>query len=271
MATVITIPGAYVFGYHTDNFGGKLFEAPNVRVPGAWNNFSISDSSATTDMNNLDALMRDHLSDTADPLIVAGHSRGGQIIYKWIRQKGPTSDIDPESVLFISSGNPERKYGGRAYMRPDVNGSTYPGPSGGGAGVGYGILESTPYTVLDINRQYDTWADYPNDWENPDALAQLSGDIHSTYSATPELGLDGYPVNRDEWSVYTEGNVTYLTAVTMLVNPADRPMPFLARVFGGRCARNHNLQIGFDDQRIRTKVETAYVRPAPVLIPAKYR
>lgn len=268
--TVITIPGAFTLGYNVNNFGGTLFAGPNVRVPGSWNNWVLTNAAAVGDMNALDALIGAHINATPNRLIVAGHSRGGQIIYKWLREKAPTSTYPTNKLLFISSGNPERKYGGRCFLRPDAYPPVYPGS--GGPGVGYGLpADLHGYQVLDIARQYDNWADYPNRWDNGAAMACINAsDIHTAYSAAPELGLDGMPTDWADWTAYFESeNVTYLTAPTYpLPMSADRPLSWLAELFRGRPIRQHQEQAVFRDAAQRRMIEAAYDRPASVNIMA---
>lgn len=275
MPTVIKIPGAFA-SYPNTRFGGKLFSPPNTVLAPTWNNILLSNNNSKADVAQLKSLLSTHATSPGS-CVVAGHSYGAEgVIYRFMREEAEDSPIDRDNVLFISSGNPERKYNGRVFLRPNNYPPAYPGVSGGGAGIGYGLPPGGNcygFKVLDIARQYDNWADYPNDWANPNALGAISSDIHSGagYDITPPLGADGYPENWDDWAVYEEGDVTYLTAATMLIDPADRPLPWLARIYGGRCARNHNLQIGYDDARKRAAIEEGYDRPAPVLIPAKYR
>ena len=276
--TVITIPGAFSI-YNTSNFGGALFASPNTRISspsGGWNNWTISDAAATEDMNDLDDLMHTHIASSASlPIVVAGHSRGGQVIYKWLREIGPTSDIDPADVLFISSGNPERKYNGASYVNPAGKPAVYPGT--GGAGVGYG-LPSTPtaYTVIDIARQYDEWADYPNNYAAGPAIDNINtigSGIHSGYSSgTGPIDVDG-GYNPAEWAVFVEGNVTYLTAPTFPhpSAPAEPPLSFLCRLFGGKFFVQHRKNYVHKEAASRRTIEAAYTRPAPVPVPLAWQ
>lgn len=274
--TVITLPGAFALGYDTKSFGGALFKSPNTRIaspPGGWNNFGISNSAATSDMNNLDTLMKDTLLATADrPLIVAGHSRGAQVIYKWLREKGPSSTINPAHVLFISSGNPERKYNGAGKVRPEKFPGVYPG---GTYGVGLGLPTSpTPYTVIDIARQYDQWADYPNVFTKA-AVSNMtirSNTIHLDYSKTPPIDANGGYVAA-QWAVFTEGNVKYLTCptfpapqATAVMNDSwDRGLALWQKAFGGVFLPAFKaLYVKQEAKLARLNIESAYTRPAPL-------
>ncbi len=85
--------------------------------------------------------------------IALGHSQGGQAIYAWVRENN-----DPalgQRVSFISSGNPENKYRG-------VPTSGYFGQRG--------LPENNQIPGTEVIRQYDGWADWPDDPSNPLAL-----------------------------------------------------------------------------------------------------
>lgn len=278
--TVISIPGGFALSVDKTKFGGHVWnEAVNTVLPtGIWQNWSVSDSAAVADMNQLYDMIIDNIDNDDDGVIVIGHSRGGQIIYKLFRDRygDLAANVDPSRILFISSGNPERKYGGACVNNTLGDPPTYPGKVDDvyTYGVGYGLpaWSTGDFTMLDIARQYDRFADYPNNIHSTVAVGNISTAIHTDYTTgVPHLGTDGLPVDWDEWAVHVEGNVTYLTSHTMLVDPNSYPVSWLARVFGGRCLRQHNQQIGFDDARRRTPIEAAYERPAPVLIPQEYR
>ena len=143
---------------------------------------------------------------TDGPVIVFGHSMGAQVASKWLRERGPTSSIDPARVTFLLCGNPERKYGG-ALCVPST--PRYLGmkvqPSYGGPG----IPDDTRYTVLDYSRQYDWWADAATSVSPAKAaVANMSQAIHCDYF---RVGLNDADVRR-----YTEGNRTYLLKPTPL-------------------------------------------------------
>lgn len=269
--TVITCPGAFS-SYDTNNFGGDLFASPNTWVEdplvGSWNNWTISNGAATTDMNDMYDLIIEHQA-TSDWLVVAGHSRGAQIIYKLIREKMTdlNNNVDPETILFISSGNPERKYGGRSVINYAGATPVYPGtqPYGNGYGLPDTASPTGDFRLLDIARQYDEWADYPNDFGNTTAMDNLdtAGNIHSEYENAPHLGLDGFPVDWGQWARYDEGNVSYLTSTTPYTTKPR--IPLLVRLFGGRMLANYKAQIVYREAQTKAAVEVAYTRPAPLV------
>jgi pimeloyl-ACP methyl ester carboxylesterase len=133
------------------------------------------------------------------PKVVFGHSMGAQVACKWLRERGPTSDISPSEVTFLLCGNPERKFGGALMVqnKPKYNGvklvAAYGGP---------GIPDATPYAVVDYARQYDFWADAPTT-ANPGIAARsvASQVIHCNYFF---VGL-----NDPDVLTYTQGNRIY--------------------------------------------------------------
>lgn len=268
---VITCPGAFSL-YDTDSFGGALFDSPNTRIASptwGWQNWGISDSWAEIDMDNMYDLIADHIDDD-DGLIVAGHSRGAQIIYKLLRERldDLTANIDPDRILFISSGNPERKYHGKSYLRPDEYPTVYPGPGSGGAGVGYGLPSGGigEFRLYDIARQYDEWADYPDDWDVSAAIDAVDeANVHSSYDGAAHLDADGEPLDWRDWAHWTEGTVTYL------ISPATSPLSPAAKSFSARCHggdfQRHRLEdTSLDDSKTeyRRGIEVAYERQVPV-------
>jgi hypothetical protein len=144
----------------------------------------------------------------AGPKIVFGHSMGAQVASKWLRDIGPTSDIDPEDVWFLLCGNPERKYGGalRVQTKPRYMGVKVK-PSYGGPG----IPDGTPYTVVDYSREFDWWSDAPT-VATPSLAAQNNGSqvVHCNYF---RVGL-----NDPDVLSFTEGNVTYKLKPTVITS-----------------------------------------------------
>lgn len=273
MGIVITCPGAFT-SYNTGNFQGTLFSSNTVvsqpLAGESWNNSSLSNSSAEEDVTDMDALISNYLPSVGagERLIVAGHSRGGQIVYKWLRQKGPTSLFDPAKLLFISSGNPERFYNGASSVHYSGHGPTYPGTEP--YGNGYGIPFDTPFRVLDISRQYDEYADHPHtDDSTPQRTLTVDAGVHSAYSACPELGADGFPTNWDEWTYWDTGNITWLVSPFFPhpSTPAQAAKSSLATVFPiiGRREDQHygyvNLVYAAGDERFFNRLKP--IQPPP--------
>lgn len=193
-ATVLTLaPEGYELS--SRHLKGELFVAPNYLVKVPYTNVANS-TNVTAGMNALDSL----LLSTGGKVIVVGHDLGARVIYKWLRDKGPTSTVDAANVQFVCTGNPERKY----------NSHTADLTSFGG----FGCPAGTPYQVIDFVRQYDFWGDYPNDTGNDWATKNVGWllfpgtwtDIHFNYTG---VGLNDARNRR-----VTEGNITYVWSPT---------------------------------------------------------
>lgn len=232
---------------------------------GGWDNWTLTDAAATDDMNRLYQTILDAFAQGATFVIVAGHSRGAQVIYKLLRERMQdlvNAGVDPTKILFISSGNPERNHTGLCVTDYDNNPPVYPGDQPYGNGYGLLPTQTGPFKLLCITRQYDNWADTPWDLTNAAAQAAIDTDYHSKYDECPEIGHDGYPVNWDEWSWWEEGNITYLIAGEPCQVPLADPTP-LARMFRGKPERNRARDAQYLDYLMREDVEKAFVRPVP--------
>jgi hypothetical protein len=168
---------------------------------------------ATFTTKNLDDALRSALRDTDNMVWCVGWSQGGQITYKWLRDYGPTSDIPPDRVRFVSLGNPERLHGGACVVpNPPTKISGRPKASYGGCGV----PEGNRYTVWDFVRQHDGWADCPT-VEQPTAEAWAACDdgIH----------MDYFTVSIEDSDVVAftgPDNVTYFLKPTVLPDRAKQ-------------------------------------------------
>ena len=157
--------------------GGMLAPAGtkiiNVPYPNQWHD-GVSEAHAETAIANLDQALTDNPGTVSAPTKVVGHSAGGQFVYKWIREEGPTSLIDPTTVVFYSVGNPEQKYTGASYRYPTESPPIYPG--GGNYGDGWGLpVSGIPWEVHTVANEYDGWADAPNDPNNEEVVKKVGG------------------------------------------------------------------------------------------------
>lgn len=234
MAHVYTLAGLGG-GYDTKNFGGAQFREPNIVKKIDYNNRystlltkGVALKQAELAVELIDQALHEPYTDKE----FWGHSKGGEMIEKWLRDKGPTSDVDPATVKFFISGSPENKYGGTTRHNPDK----YPPVYGG-----VGVPEDTPYEVWYITRQYDAHADYPAQWESGQiALDNLkSGNIHSEYEDCRLL--DGKAQLRQE------GNIRYLLIPTPIMPLAKKWW------FFGITAQQKK-----EDAKLRPGVESAY-------------
>lgn len=237
-ATVLTLAPA--FNELPSNWlRGQLFAAPNevvkvpyTNIPGPTNTHRGADK--------LDQL----LHSTPGRKIVVGHSQGAQVADDWLRRYGPTSTIAPSSVEFVLTGDPESKYNGCANVPYSGCVAAYGGNN---------FPDDTPYTVKVISRQYDYWADCPNDLGNATAVknrkaanivggkGELIG-VHLDYS---KLGVND-PGNK----TFVEGNATYILGA-----PATYYLPMVTQQW------TTDSQKIRDDAQQRSIVESAYSRP----------
>lgn len=134
---------------------------------------SLTNKSANTDMLTLDRYLHMFPGTREDPTKILLHSRSSQIGSKWLREIGPNSDINPETVEWWMTGNPEQKFTGAGYVYPDIDKPLYPGKTQcvkncptppalhGGYGYGFGLPLKTKYIVHMIATEYDGWACVP--------------------------------------------------------------------------------------------------------------
>lgn len=211
-------------------FGGQLFRDPYVRRDVLYANNKPNIVNATDGADKAYAAAKK----TKGQCILTGHSQGSQALEILLRDPG--MDLDPDKVVFVLGGNPERKYGGITR----IEGSGWPAVYGGN-----GFPDATPYRVWDVARQYEFWTDYPSDLKNKDAVenARDGFGLHLDYSGVRL----GDPQNV-EWK---EGNVTYVLQPTF-------PMPKCRKWYWGADRE------ALEDQKIRAKVEEAYTRPKAV-------
>lgn len=115
-----------------------------------------------------------------------GHSQGGQVIYSALRgwAANPATAPDPADVSWVSIGNPENTFGGKA---PDP------------------VPANSPYQGTEVIRQYDGWADWPTDKGN--LLARLNAVVGQQLVHPNYWNVD---LNDPNNIRYVEGNVTYV-------------------------------------------------------------
>ncbi len=173
------------------------------------------------------------------PVILVGHSEGGQVIDSVLRRwkANPAIAPDPARLSWVSLGNPDNAYGGQQLQF----GAPRKRPA------------DTPYTGIEVIRQYDGWADWPSNPFNALAVANAiagSQTVHPNYfnvdvnspknvRYTPKLA-DGTP-----------GKITYVW-VPNPVLPLVAGLGPLAPVF---------------DRMLRPLVEAGYNRPVRLPTP----
>lgn len=140
--------------------GGALCssgQCVNIRHPAA-----LGDASIQAGTDNLDSTLR---GDAYTSVIVAGQSQGAQSATRWIETHGD-SFAPEESVTFVLIANPSRKTGFQSQ-----NGFTSP------------TTEDSRYTIIDIAREYDGWAHWPDRLNLLAIVNATMGmfNVHTTY------------------------------------------------------------------------------------------
>ena len=167
---------------------------------------------------------------SADKIVVFGYSEGATVVGKWLAQHIDDPNIpSPEVLSFVVVGNPTRASTGIAV----ANGVDFPQSS---------------YQVIDVARQYDGVADFPNNPDSPyyflavrnATRGTLFGGLHN-YSS-----VDIYDPANAVWTS-EDGNTTYVLAPTQNVP-----------ILGGFA----NLFPEWNAQ-LKAEIETAYIRPVP--------
>lgn len=187
--TVLTFEGGVVglqpwFHFTPLQLKGDLCKSPNTCQPvnyfamplGQW----FNDQGAIKLNQALDALP------AGTQTVLFGHSQGGQVIYSALRgwAANPATAPDPADVSWVSIGNPENTFGGKA---PDP------------------IPANSPYQGTEVIRQYDGWADWPTDKGN--LLARLNAVVGQQLVHPNYWNVD---LNAPSNIRYVEGNVTYV-------------------------------------------------------------
>ena len=227
--TVLTLEGGIVglqpwFHFTPLQLQGDLCAAPSHCEP--VNYFAMplgqrfNDQGAVTLNQAIDAL-----SDDETPVVLFGHSQGGQVIYSALRgwAANPATAPDPARVSWVSIGNPENTFGGRD---PDP------------------IPADSPYHGTEVVRQYDGWADWPTDTRN--MLAVLNAIVGAQIVHTNYVNVD---LNDPNNIRHVDGNTTYVFV----------PNPMLPLVqLTGALAPLLNPVL---DPILRPIVEAGYSRP----------
>jgi len=243
-ATVLTLEGGLVGMQHLIHFTpnqlrGDLCKSPNQCQPVdyfAMPGDQFNEQGAADVQAAIDALPAD------EQIVLFGHSQGGQVIYSNLRQwaAGTADAPDPSRLTWVSIGNPTNRYGGR---RPLMN-----------DGVSLWLPEDTAYQGYEVIRQYDGWADWPDDPNNFIAVANAVIGMFTTHTNYRDIDLDD-PANlryTPDLSDGSPGNVTYIWAPTAISPLAQLTGPLAPMV----------------DKLIRPIIESAYNRPVDFASPA---
>lgn len=119
------------------------------------------------------------------PKIVLGYSQGAQVCGSWLtRYANNALSPPPAELSFVLIGNPERRFGRQPWTKrvtPD----------------------DTRYSVRDVARRHDNWADYDPSVHPKNKLAAMFGKIHTNY-----WNVDVYDTSAE--TVAVNGNTTYV-------------------------------------------------------------
>jgi hypothetical protein len=135
-----------------------------------------------------------HADNNDEDIVLLGHSQGGQVIYSALRDwsSGALPAPDPEHVTWVSTGNPENKYGGTM------------------GGIGYTNGEGLPadldYDGIEVIRQYDGWADEPDDAGNILAVINAYIGRQTLHTAYEDVNLHD-PKNVTKTEYYCDEGV----------------------------------------------------------------
>lgn len=242
MAYVFCLAGAFgIPDFLKFQLQGKVTQNKTY-VPIIYPNFGIEDWRMEAGREMLDQALHDFIG----PKTVVGHSMGARVINLWLHDYGQATPFPTNDVQFYCIGNSTRRYGGPLY-KPEN-----------------GCPVNTPYKVIDIARQYDGWADYPNDRSNSDAA--LNAIMGQQYIHTDYYGIDPDP-DADGNYKYVEGNVSYVWNATYPLpkiqqyNPT-KAMLGLMNLFPISAAAKGR------DQLERPGIEAAYSRPVTIPPPS---
>ena len=151
---------------------------PATLDPSAGDNTNGSIFIGSTNLNKL-------IRATPGPKIVFGYSQGAQVAGTWMRRFAHLPDAPPAAELtFLLIGNPERRYGQQpwtAKQTPDY----------------------TQYTVRDVSRRHDNWADYSKARHGGNRIPAMFGGIHNNYWQTDPYGINAEVVK-------IAGNTSYV-------------------------------------------------------------
>lgn len=252
--TVITVDGAFGIQDMRSKLSGYVTSGKIVS-PYVYNNWQLfpDGSGFDTLVDNLNA----KIVSTSGNITLFGASFGAVMIGSWLKRYGPTSTVGPDRLNVVLIANSARRYGG---VLKDTGVDLVPA--------------DTRYQVLDIKRQYDGWADWPDRSATPDLtnlswtniLASLAG-VGTQAGQNAVLGMqqvhpayDSLHVTTDEFYQYQEGNITYRMYSTYPMPITLAKYPFDAFV---------PSYLSQHDAQLRPMIELKYdrVEPVPKLAP----
>jgi hypothetical protein len=254
MTTVITVDGAFGSNDMRKKLKGAITNG-NTVSPYNYNNWQLFPDGLAFDIlvDDLNA----KIEATAGHVTLFGASFGAVMIQSWEKRYGPTSTKGPTDLNIVLIANSGRKYGGVLRNLVDA------------------LPASPRHPTLDIKRQYDGWADYP---DRSAVLSDLAGltyqGIVDTLAGSGTLAgqnayygmneihpmYDELDIVNDEYFSHTEGNVEYRVYTTY-------PCPIT----------NHKYPLGLFvssylstmDAKVRPMIEVKYdrIEGTPHIVP----
>jgi hypothetical protein len=206
------------------------------------------------------------INSTSGPIIVFTYSQGGQVAEQWLKQNANAPNApSPANLTFILLGNSTRAYGGSLVE-----------PAGGVGSPSAEVWPQSQYQVIDVARQYEYSADYPNNPLSPfyglaivNAIA--GGWYLHDYTAVDNLSAINDPAN----TVWKVGNITYVLIPTpnlpLLDGLRQLGLPALADQLQAQLkplvdsAYNRNYPGIIQPGLITAQPATAPVSPAPAV------
>jgi diacyltrehalose acyltransferase len=147
-------------------------------------------------------ILDDAIKSTSGPIIVFGYSEGAQVAEQWVREHADDPN-NPKNLTFVVVGNSTRAYGGSNTLGSGSFGEVWP---------------QSQYQVIDIARQYDLAADFPN---NPSSPYFLLAVVNALVGG---LGTHDYTevnLNDPANTVFKVGAITYVLAPTQSLPLVD--------------------------------------------------
>jgi diacyltrehalose acyltransferase len=225
-ATVLVL--SPVPGSALDDLQGSLCELPNNCVPVDYPPFITSAGVAALEL----AIDETIAASPDTDIIVFGYSNGAIVTAQWLAEHADDPDApSDEQLFFVVIGNSTRAFGGLDARSGQV-------------------MPQTQYQVIDVARQYDGAADFPDDPFNLLALANALAGF--TFIHTDYEGVNINDPANAVWTVDTNPNTTYVLVPTENL-PLLEPLRIL-----GLTALADSL-----NGPLKEIVEQAYNRPVP--------
>ena len=229
-ATVYTLEGGLVGVIPGANFTAGQLRGNHCKEPNTCQHLPYTGLPDGSFVDQGATSLHSAITRSDGEVLAVGHSEGGQVSYELLRDydTDPTSAPDPAEFSWISIGNPENKFGGVPWS---------------GYGGERGLPQDSAYTGTEVIRQYDGWADWPDDSTHLLAVANAVVGMQTIHTGYTDVDITS-PDNE----TYREGNVTYVWVPTDTLPLVAWTGPFAPAL----------------DNALRPAVESAYDRPVSI-------